>query len=316
MGAGVTADPCSRCLGAPLLPSRSQSACTRGAGSQDSWVLFPTLGGDGGLGVRTPGFYSPLWEGSGGCESGLLGSIPRSGRGVGAENQDSWVLFPALGGEWGSGNQDSWVLFPALGGEWGLGIRTPGFYSLLWEGSGGLGIRTPGFYSLLWEGSGGWESGLLGSIPRSGRGVGVWESRLLRSIPCSGRGVGAGNQDSWVLFPALGGDWGLGVRTPGFYSLLWEGSGGWESGLLGSIPRSERGVGAGNQDSWVLFPALGGDWGLGIRTPGFYSLLWEGSGGWESGLLGSIPCSGRGVGVWESGLLGFIPALLLTYTLG
>uniref|UniRef100_A0A8C0J8U5 phospholipase D n=1 Tax=Chelonoidis abingdonii TaxID=106734 RepID=A0A8C0J8U5_CHEAB len=79
-------------------------------------------------------------------------------------------------------------------------------------------------------------------------------------------------QDSWVLSPALGREWGL----------VGQSRGGWEPGLLGSLPGSGKGVGlvvraggAGSQDSWVLFPALGGEWGLvgqsegaGARTPG------------------------------------------------
>uniref|UniRef100_A0A8C0G1Z4 Kielin cysteine rich BMP regulator n=1 Tax=Chelonoidis abingdonii TaxID=106734 RepID=A0A8C0G1Z4_CHEAB len=63
-----------------------------------------------------------------------------------------------------------------------------------------------------------------------------------------------GSQDSWVLSPALGGEWGL-VR----------GSVGWESGLLGSVPSSGRGVGFSGA-------------GLGARTPGFCPRLWERNG--------------------------------------
>uniref|UniRef100_A0A8C0GTR0 Potassium voltage-gated channel subfamily A regulatory beta subunit 3 n=1 Tax=Chelonoidis abingdonii TaxID=106734 RepID=A0A8C0GTR0_CHEAB len=64
----------------------------------------------------------------------------------------------------------------------------PAWSPRLWEGSGvkwleqgGLGARTPGFSPRLWEGSGGW-----------------WV-----------RAGVAGSQDSWVLSPALGGEWGL-----------------------------------------------------------------------------------------------------------
>uniref|UniRef100_A0A8C3FA45 LRRNT domain-containing protein n=1 Tax=Chrysemys picta bellii TaxID=8478 RepID=A0A8C3FA45_CHRPI len=31
----------------------------------------------------------------------------------------------------------------------------------------------------------------------------------LRVVQCSDLGIGAGSQDSWVLSPALGGEWGL-----------------------------------------------------------------------------------------------------------
>uniref|UniRef100_A0A8C4YFH2 Trafficking protein particle complex subunit n=1 Tax=Gopherus evgoodei TaxID=1825980 RepID=A0A8C4YFH2_9SAUR len=127
----------------------------------------PALGGEWGLGARTPGFSPRRWEGSGGWEPGLLGSLPGAGRGVGAGSQDSWVLSLALGGEWG--------LVVRAGG---LGARTPGFSPRLWEGSGGWwvravreGARTPGFSPQRWEWSGGW-----------------WLEP-----------EGAGSQDSWVL---------------------------------------------------------------------------------------------------------------------
>uniref|UniRef100_A0A8C3HN95 BCL2-associated athanogene 6 n=1 Tax=Chrysemys picta bellii TaxID=8478 RepID=A0A8C3HN95_CHRPI len=57
--------------------------------------------------------------------------------------------------------------------------------------------------------------------------------------------------DGWELRTPGFSPWGLGARTPGFSPRLWEGSGGWWV----------RDVGAGRQDSWVLSPALGGEWG-------------------------------------------------------
>uniref|UniRef100_A0A8C3HF83 N-alpha-acetyltransferase 38, NatC auxiliary subunit n=1 Tax=Chrysemys picta bellii TaxID=8478 RepID=A0A8C3HF83_CHRPI len=69
--------------------------------------------------------------------------------------------------------------------------------------------------------------------------------------------------------------------------------------ILGSAQEYLKASGA--PDAWV--PPLGGGRGLGARTPGFSPQLWEGSGGWwleqwgwEPGLLGSLPGSGRGVG--------------------
>uniref|UniRef100_A0A8C0HC06 EGF-like domain-containing protein n=1 Tax=Chelonoidis abingdonii TaxID=106734 RepID=A0A8C0HC06_CHEAB len=91
-----------------------------------------------------------------GLVPGHLGSLPGSGRGVGAGGSE----------------------------QGGLGARTPGFSPWLWEGSGGWWVRaggaesrTPGFSPWLWEGSRGWW-GLGARTPgfspwfRRGRGPG------------------------------------------------------------------------------------------------------------------------------------------------
>uniref|UniRef100_A0A8C3RLF8 General transcription factor IIH subunit 4 n=1 Tax=Chelydra serpentina TaxID=8475 RepID=A0A8C3RLF8_CHESE len=103
-------------------------------------------GGHGPGDHRDP-VRAPAWDGIAPIPSNRAPSLPLLCTPTGS--QDSWVLVPALGGEWGlvvrargAGNQDSWVLFPALGGEWGLVVR------------GALGARTPGFYSHLWAGRG------------------------------------------------------------------------------------------------------------------------------------------------------------------
>ncbi|XP_050789280.1 50 kDa spicule matrix protein-like [Gopherus flavomarginatus] len=200
---------------------------------------------------------------------GLLGSLPGSGRGVGAGGSEQGGRAGCLGSLPGSGRG------VGAGGleQGGLGARTPGFSPWLWEGSQGWWVRAGGAgsqdswvlslalgeeWGLVGQSSGGQEPGLLGSLPGSGRGV------------------GAGGQDSWVLSLALGEEWGL----------VGQSSGGQEPGLLGSLPGSGRGVGAGGQDSWVLSLALGEEWGL----------VGQSSGGQEPGLLGSLPGSGRGVG--------------------
>uniref|UniRef100_A0A8C3HU34 Period circadian regulator 1 n=1 Tax=Chrysemys picta bellii TaxID=8478 RepID=A0A8C3HU34_CHRPI len=72
--------------------------------------------------------------------------------------------------------------------------------------------------------------------------------RPVRAPALGGEGEGAVSQDSWVLSPALGGEWGL-------VGLGGEGAG--APGHLGSLPGSGRGVGAGS-----LVPANPGTCGF------------------------------------------------------
>uniref|UniRef100_A0A8C4YQJ8 WD repeat domain 45 n=1 Tax=Gopherus evgoodei TaxID=1825980 RepID=A0A8C4YQJ8_9SAUR len=171
--------------GGGLVGQRVYESMSRGAGSQDSWVLSRLC------------VCVCVWGG------GLVGQRVYESMSRGAGSQDSWVLSRlcvcvcVCGGglvgqrvyesmSRGAGSQDSWVLSLALGGEWGLVVR-----------AGGRG----------------WEPGLLGSLPARGRRG--WWLEL--------GGAGAGSQDCWVL-PSSGGEGGglVGQRAqiPGFSPAL------------------------------------------------------------------------------------------------